>query len=210
MNRKERRAFNKKIIINIILITIIISAIIILEIVLYKDIIIKENNRLYETTKVIIEKKEIENKEYSIKKKYPKEYIEQKYKGYDVISKLEVPKIDLETYVIKYSENALNISATKFWGCNPNEIGNFCIAAHNFKNKNMFHNLKELNIGDILWIKDNNIGCVEYIIYDIYTVFPNDTRCLLQDTNGNKEVTLITCTNNSKKRIIVKAKEIII
>ena len=140
---------------------------------------------------------------------YPKEEIISNYNGYDVIAKLEIPKIDLETYVLKdYSVEALNISVTKFWGADANKIGNFCIAGHNFKNKNMFRNLKELEIGDKLTISDNEIGKIKYEIYAIYKVEPEDVSCLSQDTNGTREVTLITCTNDSKKRIIVKAREI--
>ena len=95
----------------------------------------------------------------------------------------------------------------KFWGAKPNTSGNFCIAGHNFKNKNMFHDLKELNIGDNLFIIDNNVGRVEYEIYNIYKVSPEDVSCLSQETEEEKQVTLITCTNDSKERIIVKAKE---
>ena len=140
---------------------------------------------------------------------YPKEEIISNYNGYDVIAKLEIPKIDLETYVLKdYSVEALNISVTKFWGADANKIGNFCIAGHNFKNENMFRNLKKLEIGDKLTISDNEIGRIEYEIYEIYKVEPEDVSCLSQDTNETREVTLITCTNDSKKRIIVKAREI--
>lgn len=73
----------------------------------------------------------------------------------------------------------------------------------------MFRNLKNLKIGDTFTISDNDIGKIEYKIYDIYRVKPEDVSCLSQDTNNKKEVTLITCTSNSKERIIVKAREII-
>lgn len=130
------------------------------------------------------------------------------YKGYNVIAKLNIPIINLETYVLdKYTEVALNVSVTKFWGANPNQVGNFCIIGHNFQNKNMFHNLKKLKVGNRLFISDNN-GKMEYEVYDIYKVKPKDVSCLNQDTNGKKEVTLITCTNDSQKRIIIKAKEL--
>ena len=213
MSEKERRKIKYKLIINLISIFIIAMLIVYLEIRIHEEKSSEEKTNFYETTKTILKETNVTKKDETQAKEikqYPKEYIEETYKGYKVISKLEIPKIDLETNIIKYSETALNISATKFWGCNPNEVGNFCIAAHNFKKNNMFHNLKELDIGDTFWIKDNVIGCIEYVIYDIYTVFPNDTKCLSQNTNGVKEVTLITCTNNSKKRIIVKAKEILI
>ena len=141
-------------------------------------------------------------------KQYPKEQIIDEYKGYTVAAKLEIPKIQLETYILQnYSIEALNISVTKFWGANPNEIGNFCVAGHNFQNKNMFRNLKNLQTGDRLLISDNKIGRVEYEIYDIYKVEPDDVSCLTQETGGRREVTLITCTNDSKQRIIVKARE---
>ena len=72
----------------------------------------------------------------------------------------------------------------------------------------MFHNLKNVNVNDRLFISDNNIGKVEYEIFDVYKVFPKDVSCLSQNTNNFREVTLITCTNDSEMRIIVKAKEV--
>lgn len=141
-------------------------------------------------------------------KQYPKAEVVKAYKGYKVIAKLEIPKISLETYVLEeYSTKALNVSVTKFWGADPNKEGNFCIAGHNFIRENMFRNLKKLEIGDKLYVLNNIVGKVEYEIYDIYKVEPRDTSCLSQNTNGNKDVTLITCTIDSKQRIIVKARE---
>ena len=35
----------------------------------------------------------------------------------------------------------------------------------------------------------------------------NDMSCTSQETNGNKEITLITCNNINKKRLVLKAKE---
>ncbi|MCI8277202.1 MAG: sortase [Clostridia bacterium] len=50
-------------------------------------------------------------------------------------------------------------------------------------------------------------GKVEYKIYDKYEVFPENISCLSQETYGKREITLITCTTSSKKRIIIKARE---
>lgn len=128
------------------------------------------------------------------------------YKGYPVIAKLEIPQIELETYVIsEYSEQALGVSVTKFYGGAPNTIGNFCIAGHNYITKNMFHNLKKLSVGNELFLTDLENNKETYIVYSITTVGPNDTQCLSQKTNGRVELTLITCTTDSSKRIIVKA-----
>ena len=209
----------KRKIINIVLVLIIFSIFTFLGIEEIKELNVKNKN--YDTqnisTKInnVYDKEKIEDVNKSkneenenIKTNYEKEEIIKEYKGYDVLAKLEIPKINLETYVLKtYSSKALEISVVKFWGAEPNTIGNFCIAGHNFKNKNMFHNLKELNIGYNLFIIDNNIGKVEYEIYNIYKVYPEDVSSLSQETQGEKQVTLITCTNNSRKRIIVKARE---
>lgn len=131
------------------------------------------------------------------------------YKGYPVIAKLEIPKINLETYVIsEYSNQALGVSVTKFYGGNPNEVGNFCIAGHNYVTKNMFHDLKKLSIGDTFTLIDTDNHEGIYQIYLVETVEPNETQCLSQKTDGRIEVTLITCTTDSSKRIIVKAVKI--
>lgn len=141
-------------------------------------------------------------------KQYPQETVVKQYKGYTVAAKLEIPSINLETYILEEnSSKALNIAVTKFWGSTPNKIGNLCVAGHNAPNKNMFRNLKKLEIGNNLFIIDNAIGRVEYEIYNIYKVYPDDVSCLNQQTDGKREVTLITCTNDSKQRTIVKAKE---
>ena len=131
------------------------------------------------------------------------------YKGYPVIAKLEIPKIDLETYVIsEYSNQALGVSVTKFYGGNPNEVGNFCIAGHNYITKNMFHDLKKLSIGDTFSLIDKHQKEGMYKIYLVDIVEPDETQCLSQKTDGRIEVTLITCTTDSSKRIIVKAVKI--
>lgn len=198
----------KKFIINTILILIFLSSIGFVIVEKYKDTkILEKETSGYEAQKV--ENQEIIEENIAQENKIiEKENIIDEYKGYDVSAKLEIPKINLETYILKnYSENALKISVTKFWGADPNQIGNFCIAGHNFQNKNMFHNLKNLKIGDILYISDNKIGKIEYEIYNIYKVDPEDVSCLSQQTKGTKEVTLITCTTDSEKRIIVKARE---
>ena len=197
---------SKKRIVNIFLVTIIFSILTWLGIEEYKEKNIKEEN--YKVKNVSTNITTTDKKTKKIKKEYQKEEVALEYKDYDIVAKLEIPKIDLETYVLKtYSNESLNISVVKFWGAKPNTEGNFCIAGHNFKNKNMFHDLKKLSVGDNLFIIDNNVGRVEYEIYDIYMVLPDDVSPLSQETKGEKQVTLITCTNDSSKRIIVKAKE---
>ena len=72
----------------------------------------------------------------------------------------------------------------------------------------MFGRLSEIVNGDIVELEDMDGNIVKYAVYDKYTVEPTDTRCTSQLTNGRKEVTLITCTNYGKQRLVVKAREI--
>lgn len=134
--------------------------------------------------------------------------IEESYLGFDVTAKLIIPKINLETYILKeYKEEGMKVCASKFWGPDPNEIGNFCIAGHNYEKENMFNHLIDLEIGDELYLLDNENGKVIYKIYDIYKVKPENVKPLSQDTSGKRVVTLITCVNYSQNRLIVQAVE---
>lgn len=211
MTRREKRKKKRLQFINYFIVSAILIIIFVLGIEEYNESKIKKqraNRKILYTAQNVSRtyKEEKQNKEET--KTYPKEEIPEKYKGYNISAKLEIPKIDLETYILSsYSEKSLNISVTKFWGADPNERGNCCVAGHNAQNKNMFRNLRNLKIGETMWVTDNEIGKIEYEIYDIYTVLPEDVKCLSQETEGRREITLITCTNDSKKRIIVKAKE---
>ena len=200
---------NKIIIVNLFLIFIVLTILVFVILDIYKENKIGKSNYDVQGVSTNVNKKEenkINENKTNEEKKYIKEDVTLEYKGYTVISKLEIPKIDLETYVLeKYLEETLNISVVKFYGANPNEIGNFCVVGHNFQNNNMFKNLYKLKIGDTLFISDNENGKIEYKVNDIYTVFPEQTKCLSQKTNGKIETTLITCTKDSKERIIVKA-----
>lgn len=129
-------------------------------------------------------------------------------KGYQVIAKLEIPSVKIESLILRdNSEEAMKVSPVKFWGSEPNEIGNFCIAGHNYKKNNMFYNLFYLKKGEKIYLSDNKNGKYSYTISDIYKVNPENTSSIEQNTNGKRVVTLITCANYSKKRLIVQAIE---
>ena len=126
------------------------------------------------------------------------------------ISKINVnyPILDGETDSVEETEALLKISPTKFWGPNPNEVGNFCIVGHNYRNSKFFSKVPTLENGDIIDITDEAGKTISYSVYDKYEVVPEDVSCTSQLTDGRKEITLITCTNDSKMRVIVKARAI--
>lgn len=138
--------------------------------------------------------------------------------SYCTIAKIEIPKLNLSYPVIegetgyeKETEELLKLSPCKLAGPNPNEKGNFCIVGHNYRNQKFFSKVPTLKIGEQILITDltkDTEEKVEYKIYRKYTVVPEDLSCLEQKNNEKKEITLITCTNDSKQRVIVKAREV--
>lgn len=121
---------------------------------------------------------------------------------------MNIPRLEINYPVLsETSEELLKISVNKYWGPAPNEVGNYCIVGHNYKNGKMFGRLNEITNGDIIELTDNQGRKVTYTVYDRYVVEPTDTRCTSQLTNGKKEVTLITCTNYGQQRLVVKARQ---
>ena len=137
------------------------------------------------------------------------EKIESSYKGYEIEGILEIPNIDIKYPIINTtSDTTMKISITKFWGPEkPNEIGNYCLAGHNNKDGTMFGKTKYLKIDDNIYLTDLNNNTVTYKIYKIYSVDPNDVS-YVESEEETREVTLITCTNGHKNRLIIKAKEV--
>lgn len=133
----------------------------------------------------------------------------QEIEGINVIGKLEIPKIDLATYILENtSEATLNKSVTKLCGPKVNGVGNLCITGHNYHNDKMFGDLKKVELQDKIYVTGTNGIKIEYVVYDIETVYPKEVECLSQDTNHEREITLITCTTGAIKRLIVKATEV--
>lgn len=129
---------------------------------------------------------------------------------YSTVAIVNIPKIGVNYPVLsEASDELLKIAPNKFWGPNPNEVGNFCIVGHNYRNTKFFSKVPTLENGDIIELTDLRGRTLKYSVYNKYTVDPEDVACTSQLTGGKKEVTLITCTNDSKQRVIVKATEVL-
>lgn len=132
-----------------------------------------------------------------------------KVDGYEVDGIIEIPKIEIKYPIVSQtSDAAMEIAITKFWGGNINDIGNYTMAGHNYKNGTMFGKTKYLNIGDSIKMTDLNLNTLEYEVFKIYTIDPNDVTCIESVDPNAREITLITCTNGHKNRLIIKAREI--
>lgn len=127
---------------------------------------------------------------------------------YYSIAKINIPKINLSYPILDHwSDELLKISPCKFHGADPNEVGNFCIVGHNYRNSMFFSKVPTLETGDIIEIEDNYGRKVNYAVYDKHVVSEDNTKDTSQITHGKREITVITCTNDNKNRVIVKARE---
>ena len=127
---------------------------------------------------------------------------------FSVIGLIEIPNISIIYPIISHmNDELLKISPCRFYGPDPNEIGNMCIAGHNYDNYKFFSKIKDLQQGDTFLVYDTSGNNITYEIYKKYETQSDDTTCTNQETNGKREVTLVTCNNISGNRIIVKARE---
>ncbi len=137
---------------------------------------------------------------------------------YSVDSFITIPKIGISYPVLSdTSDDLLEISVNRYWPevdkLKPNEVGNYCIVGHNYRNGKMFGRLNELEDGDIVQLQDLTGRTIEYEVYYKYVVEPDDTSCTSQLTEDGKklqfrELTLITCTNFGAQRLVVKCREV--
>ena len=116
---------------------------------------------------------------------------------YYTIGVINIPSINVNYPILStYTDELLKIAPCRFHGPNPNEVGNLCIAGHNYKNSKFFSKVPNLQLGDKIEITDLSGRMLTYTVYDKFIVNPDELECTSQLTNGNKEITLITCTNN--------------
>lgn len=86
---------------------------------------------------------------------------------------------------------------------NPGDIGNFAIIGHNNNMYNkVFNDLSKLVDGDIIEIITLE-ETFKYKVVDKFEVYPRETY-VLDGNNDRSEITVITCTNDSRKRTVIK------
>lgn len=127
--------------------------------------------------------------------------------GYKVIGKIKIPKLDVEKNILETTTtDSLLVSVTKICGPEINQTGNFCIAGHNYWDT--FGRISSLEKDDEIKLTDTYDRTVTYKVYEVKKVSPYDTSCLSNETSGERELTLVTCTLGAIKRVVVKAIEV--
>ena len=130
-----------------------------------------------------------------------------KYKGFGVVGTIEIPKIKLKYPVLeKVTKKSIETAVAFLYGAGINQQGNSVIIGHNYRNGLFFSNIKKLNVGDKIYMTDNNGTKLTYTIYNKFEATPEDTSFYQRDTGGKPEITLSTCTDDSSARTIICAK----
>ena len=132
------------------------------------------------------------------------------YKGFYVLGTIEIPKTGIKYPVLdRVTKRSLETSVAVVWPANAelNTPGNIVISGHNYRNGLFFSNNKKLSKGDKIYITDLNKKRIAYTIYNIFEASDSDTKFYTRNTDGKREITLSTCTDDSRARLIVEARE---
>lgn len=130
------------------------------------------------------------------------------YKEFKVAGVIEIPKTKVKYNVLDDpSAKAMEVGITIIYGPGLNQTGNTVLAGHNYRNGTFFSNNNKLSSGDKIYITDLSGKKVTYTIYKKYKTDPNDFSYATRNTNGKREISLTTCTDDSSARIIIWAKE---
>ena len=133
--------------------------------------------------------------------------------NYNVIGVIEIPAIDIEYPIVpdyQGSINSLNVAIVMLYPSNMslNEVGNAVLAGHNYRNGTFFSNNKRLEEGDKIYITDASGERVEYEVVRKYETSTSDSSYMKRDTNGKRGISLTTCTDDTRRRLIIWADEV--
>lgn len=131
------------------------------------------------------------------------------YKGFPMMGYIEITKTDIKYPILKEAtKEAMEKSVCILTGPGLNKTGVTVISGHNYRNGLFFSNNAKLSTGDKIYITDNSGQTITYEIYKKYQTTPEDASFTTVDTEGKREIVLTTCTDDSKNRIIICAREV--
>ena len=133
-----------------------------------------------------------------------------KYNGFVTAGTIEIPTTKLKAPILdqsEYSPKALETSVVVLYGVGLNKPGNTTIAGHNYRRSGVFFSdNKKINVGDKIYITDLSGRRLAYTVYDKFEAAENDSEYMSRDTQGATEISLTTCTDDSKARLIILAR----
>lgn len=127
-------------------------------------------------------------------------------RNYATVGKIEIPKTNINYPVYEQiARVTLEAGVAIAYGPGLNQSGNTVIYGHNFRNGKFFSNNKKLVSGDKIYISDLDGNRLEYRIYSVYYTTPTDANYMVRDTEGKREISLQTCSDDNSRRLIVWA-----
>ena len=128
------------------------------------------------------------------------------YEGFGVVGTIEIPATNVKYPVLeKVTKRSIEVAVAFLYGTGINQPGNSVIIGHNYRNNMFFSNNKKLNLGDKIYLTDNDGNRLTYTIYNKFEASDIDTSFYQRDTGGKPEITLSTCTEDASKRLIILA-----
>lgn len=131
------------------------------------------------------------------------------YKALDgeTLAILSLDRLNIKVSVAEgIASDTLRISAGHFEETAMPGEGNFSIAGHSSMIYTcLFNSLHKAVVGDIINVTSTN-GKHSYIVSEIITVDPTDMEYL--DNTNESVITIVTCTNSGKNRLIIRGIEI--
>lgn len=134
----------------------------------------------------------------------------QTYKGFNVLGTIEIPKTNVKYPILEApaSNDKIEVAVAVQYPLDAtlNTEGNVVIAGHNYRNGTFFSDNKKLTNGDKIYITDLNGSKVEYVVYNTFITEANNNSIYNKDTDGKREITLYSCTDDLAGRLIVEAR----
>lgn len=122
------------------------------------------------------------------------------------VLELEIPFLNMNQLVLdETTDENLNIALTQIKTNQTPGVGNFTIAGHRgYRDGRHFSNLSKLPVGELAYLhtKDKTYA---YEITSSEVIEATDVQ-VLDDQEGQDEITMITCTVSGKNRVAVKGK----
>lgn len=129
------------------------------------------------------------------------------YDGYDVVGKIEIPKTKIKYPIFDVATiSSMKVSVGIVYGPGLNEVGNTVIMGHNYRNGTFFSDNDRLTVGDSIYITDAYGWRLRYKVYNTYETDSSDFEYATRETFGDREISLASCTDDTKNRLIIWAR----
>lgn len=167
-----------------------------------------ENNNSEEKNKPEAIKSEITPTPTPLPHRDETEYDTDRLYGQEIVGIIEVPAIDLIYALVEGVEDEnIGVAIGHFPGtAMPGDVGNCCLAGHNGgRYGRYFGDIVDLNENDEILVTSMDGLVYTYKVHQKFIVEPTDTYVLEKQDSSSRVLTLVTCTNKGKQRLIVRA-----